>query len=148
MKYLKKFNESIYNNESLIKQEREDILRDFENNLEVNESNKFTPKEILDELTLPLKDAGLYVIVSNHDDRGIISDSGDFFVKIDDNDRVFCKEYPYNDMDWLHGKPIIDEFFKDLDTFGLIRDKDYKVFGGGLGVTLSFTKEGLERVKL
>ena len=29
-----------------------------------------------------------------------------------------------------------------------IRDKDYKVYGGGLGVNLVFQKEGLNKVKL
>ena len=31
-----------------------------------------------------------------------------------DKDKIFCKDYPINDMDWLLGKPIMNEFFNKL----------------------------------
>jgi hypothetical protein len=115
-----------------------------------NESSDFTPEEIMKELTLTLLDAGLQVGVysgeykkSNHPKF-----EGELHVEITDNDKVFCKTYPKDDMDWLYGKPVIMNFFDELTDFGLIRDKDYKVYGGGLGVNLVFQKEGLNKVKL
>jgi len=115
-----------------------------------NESSDFNPEEIMKELTLELLDAGLQVNIysgqykySNHPKF-----EGELHVEITDNDKVFCKNYPEDDMDWLYGKPIIMNFFDELTDFGLIRDKDYKVYGGGLGVNLVFQKEGLDKVKL
>ena len=115
-----------------------------------NESSDFTPEEIMKELTLGLLDAGLQVNVysgeykkSNHPRF-----EGELHVEITDNDKVFCKNYPEDDMDWLYGKPVIMNFFDELTDFGLIRDKDYKVYGGGLNVNLVFQKEGLNKVKL
>ena len=43
-------------------------------------------------------------------------------------------------MDWLCNKPVIMDFFDELTDFGLIRDKDYKVYDGGLNVNLVFQK--------
>ena len=115
-----------------------------------NESSDFTPEEIMKELTLGLLDVGLQVNVysgkykySNHPQW-----EGELHVEIKDNGKVFCKNYPKDDMDWLYGKPVIMNFFDELTDFGLIRDKDYKVYGGGLGVNLVFQKEGLDKVKL
>ena len=93
-----------------------------------NESTNWTPEEIINELTWSLK--------------------GELHVEIKDNDKVFCKNYPEDDMDWLYGKPVIMNFFDELTDFGLIRDKDYKVYGGGLNVNLVFQKEGIDKVKL
>ena len=102
------------------------------------------------ELTLGLLDAGLQVNIysgkykySNHPQF-----EGELHVEITDNDKIFCKKYPKDDMDWLYGKPVIMNFFDELTDFGLIRDKDYKVYGGGLVVNLVFQKEGLNKVKL
>lgn len=36
---------------------------------------------------------------------------------------------------------IMMEFYKELEEFGLKRDKDYKVYGGGTGVNLVFEDE-------
>lgn len=116
-----------------------------------NESSDFTPEEIMKELTLTLLDAGLQVDIysgeykkSNHPRF-----EGELHVEITDNNKVFCKEYPKDDvlhfhqMDWLYGKPVIMNFFDELTDFGLIRDKDYKVYGGGLNVNLVFQKENI-----
>lgn len=115
-----------------------------------NESSDLTPEEIMKELTLELLDAGLQVNIysgqykySNHPKF-----DGELHVEITDNDKVFCKKYPEDDMDWLYGKPIIMNFFDELKDFGLIRDKDYKVYAGGLNVNLVFDKSGLQKVKL
>jgi hypothetical protein len=115
-----------------------------------NESVNWSPEEIINELTWGLKDAGLQVNVysgrykhSNHPRF-----EGELHVEIKDNDKVFCKNYPENDFDWLYGKPVIMNFFDELTDFGLIRDKDYKVYGGGLNVNLVFQKEGIDKVKL
>lgn len=35
------------------------------------------------------------------------------------------------------------EFYKELEEFGLKRDKDYKLYGGGLGVNLVFEDESV-----
>ena len=109
-----------------------------------NESSDFTPEEIMKELTLTLLDAGLQVNVYS----GEYKKSNHPRFEITDNNKVFCKDYPKDDMDWLYGKPVIMNFFDELTDFGLIRDKDYKVYGGGLGVNLVFQKEGLNKVKL
>jgi hypothetical protein len=93
-------------------------------------------KYILKELSWDLVDAGLYVEFPNDNKF-----SGKFYMAISDNDKVFCKNYPEDDMDWLHGKPIIMNLFNELTDFGLIRDKDYKVYGGGTGVNLVFDDE-------
>jgi hypothetical protein len=107
-----------------------------------NESSEFTPEEIMKELTLGLLDAGLQVNVYHH------TNHLSFHVEIKDNDKVFCKNYPKDDMDWLYSKPIIMNFFNELTDFGLIRDKDYKVYGGGLNVNLVFQIEGLNKIKI
>lgn len=116
-----------------------------------NESSDFTPEEIMKELTLTLLDAGLQVKINvgEHQSSSIsFSNKDGLHVEITDNNKVFCKEYPKDDMDWLYGKPVIMNFFDELTDFGLIRDKDYKVYGGGLNVNLVFQKEGLNKVKL
>jgi hypothetical protein len=111
----------------------------------IKEFNEFkmTPIEILNELTLELQDSGLKVNIGNNpkfDNKPTIV--------IEDVDQIYCKEYPENDMDWLFGKPIINELFEDLKAFGLEYDKDYRVYAGGLGVNIVFTPETLKRVKL
>ncbi len=97
-----------------------------------NESN-WSPEDILIELSLELKDEGLYVELPNDNKFG-----GKFYVAISDYDKVFCKNYPQDDMDWLYDKPIMLNFYKELEEFGLIRDKDYKIYGGGAGINLVF----------
>ena len=120
-----------------------------------NESSEFTPEEIMKELTLGLLDAGLQVNVYSGKyikHRRVSANhprfEGEFHVEIKDNDKVFCKNYPKDDMDWLYSKPIIMNFFNELTDFGLIRDKDYKVYGGGLNVNLVFQKEGFDKIKI
>jgi len=61
-----------------------------------------------------------------------------FYLSINDKDSVICKDYPKDDMDWLHGKPIMYSFYKELEDFGLVRDRDFKIFGGGTGVNIVF----------
>lgn len=97
-----------------------------------NESN-WNPEDILIKLSLELKDAGLYVEFPSD-----MKFSGRFYMAISDNDKVFCKNYPQDDLDWLYNKPIMLNFYKELEEFGLIRDKDYKIYGGGTGVNLVF----------
>ena len=97
---------------------------------------ELSPKDILNELGIDLVDAGLYVEFPNDNKF-----SGKFYMAISDNDKVFCKNYPEDDLDWLFNKPIIMEFYKELEEFGLKRDKDYKVYGGGTGVNLVFEDE-------
>ena len=120
-----------------------------------NESVNWSPEEIINELTWGLKDAGLQVNVYSGKyikHRRVSANhprfEGEFHVEITDNNRVVCKNYPEDDMDWLYNKPIIMDFFDELTDFGLIRDKDYKVYGGGTSVNLVFQKEGFDKVKL
>ncbi len=91
------------------------------------------PEEILTNIALDLSDEGLYVQFPNDNKFG-----GKFYLSIEDKDKIFCKDYPINDMDWLWGKPIINEFVNKLKDFDLFQDKDYKVYGGGLGVNFVF----------
>jgi len=100
-----------------------------------NEST-WKPEDILLELSLELKDEGLYVEFPNDNKFG-----GKFYMAISDDDKVFCKNYPQDDMDWLYNKPIMLNFYKELEEFGLVRDKDYKIYGGGAGVNLVFDDE-------
>lgn len=65
---------------------------------------------------------------------------------VEDKDKVYCKDYPMDDMDWLYGKDIINNLFEELSGFGLIRDKDYKVFAGGLGVNLVFDNKDVVKL--
>ena len=103
--------------------------------------SKWTPEEILRELSWDLSDAGLHTDFPNDGKFG-----GRFYLSIEDKDRVFCKNYPEDDMDWLHGKPIINDFFKELESFGFVRDRDYKVYGGGLGVNIVFDDKSVVKL--
>lgn len=105
-----------------------------------NESN-WNPEDILIELSLELKDAGLYVEFPNDNKF-----AGRFYMAISDNNKVFCKNYPQDDMDWLYNKPIMLNFYKELEEFGLIRDKDYKIYGGGTGVNLVFDDKSVVKL--
>jgi hypothetical protein len=102
------------------------------------ESTDWSAEEILKELSIQMSDAGLYVEFPNDNKF-----DGKFYLSIEDRDRVFCKKYPEDDMDWLHGKPIIDKLFQELKDFGLVRDKHYKVYAGGLGVNIVFDEKNL-----
>lgn len=95
------------------------------------ESNK--PEDILCDIALDLSDEGLHVQFPNDNKFG-----GKFYLSIEDKDKIFCKDYPINDMDWLLGKPIMNEFFNKLKNFNLFQDRDYKVYAGGLGVNFVF----------
>ncbi len=101
------------------------------------ESN-WSPEDILKELSIELSDAGLYVEFPNDNKF-----SDRFYLSIEDKDKIFCKNYPEDDMDWLHGKPIINKLFQELEDFGFVRDKDYKVYGGGLGVNIVFDDKNI-----
>lgn len=90
-------------------------------------------ESILKELSWELVDSGLSVTFPNDNKFG-----GKFYMSVYDEDKVFCKEYPENDMDWLYNKPIMLKFYKHLDEIGIKRDIDYKLYGGGLGVNLVF----------
>lgn len=92
-------------------------------------------EDVLDQLSIELEDNGLYVNFSNDGKFG-----GKFYLSIIDKDNVFCKNYPKDDLDWLHGKPIITNFLKRVDDLGIKRNKDYKLYGGGTGVNLVFDK--------
>lgn len=100
------------------------------------EESNWQPQDILIELSLELKDVGLYVNFPKDNKF-----AGKFYLAISDDDKVFCKNYPQDDMDWLYNKPIMLNFYKELEEFGLIRDKDYKIYGGGTGVNLVFDDE-------
>lgn len=109
---------------------------------------EFTAEEIFKELTLSLKDAGLNVnfYSGNYKNSNHPKFNGEFHIEIEDVNKLFCKNYPKDDMDWLYGKNIINEFLIELDDFGFKRDKDYKVYAGGTGVNIVFDK--IERIKL
>jgi hypothetical protein len=49
-------------------------------------------------------------------------------------------------MDWLYNKPIMLDFYKEIEDFGLKGDRDFKIYGGGLHVNLVFDNK--EVVKL
>ena len=104
------------------------------------ESN-WSAEEILRELSLELSDAGLHIDFPND---GKFDD--DFYLAIEDKDKIFCKKYPEDDGDWLYGKPIIDGLFNQLSDFGFVRDKDYKVYAGGLGVNIVFKNKDIVKL--
>jgi hypothetical protein len=99
------------------------------------------PEEVLTELTWDLVDAGLYVSFPKDNKF-----DGKFYLSISDIDKIFCKEWPKNDMDWLYNKPIMLDFYKEIEDFGLKGDRDFKIYGGGLHVNLVFDNK--EVVKL
>lgn len=100
---------------------------------------EWTKEDILKELCLNLLDAGLYVNIDLN---------SKYHVDICDKDKIFCKKYPEDDLDWLYNKDIMMEFYQDLEAFGLEREKDYIIYGGGLGVRIVFNKSGLKKLHL
>jgi hypothetical protein len=101
-----------------------------------NEYNDFelgSTEDILSDLVIDLIDAGLSVEFKSDDKFHV-----NFYINIEDTYKIFCKEYPINDMDWLYNKPIMLEFYERLRQFGLKRDLDFKIYGGGLVVNLVF----------
>lgn len=110
-------------------------------NIKENYSKKFTPEEILKELSLELIDNGLYIDFPNDNKFG-----GKFYLEISDRDKKYCKEWPINDMDWLWGKKVVLDFIKELEDFGFIMDSDYKIYAGGLCVNIVF--ENKNKIKL
>jgi len=115
--------------------------------------NESTQDEIafLQDLSVDLTDEGLYVTVTENDPK--FHFKGCLYLIIEDKDNVFCKNYPKDDMDWLYGKPIIDEFLKKIEAYGMHRvdsmmDSGYLVYGGGKSTTLVFTTKGRKSIKL
>jgi hypothetical protein len=92
-----------------------------------------SPEDILKNISLDLSDEGLYIDFPNDNKFG-----GKFYLSVEDKDKIFCKNYPKDDMDWLYGKPIINDFIDKLKDFDLIRDVHYKIYAGGLGVNFVF----------
>ena len=127
---------------------------------------------ILKELSLDLTDNGLEVSISEEDTKsGNIcflkrwptgaGEPHSLYLVISDDKQVFCKKWPEDDSDWLFGKPIITKFLQNMDEFGFKRSGgnrnglkltgyggDYELFGGGLSVTLVFSKKGRKAIKL
>ncbi len=95
---------------------------------------------IFKELTLQLKDAGLYV------DMGY--DGNKYIIFIEDRYKVFCKDYPMDDMDWLYSKNIISEFIEDIEHHGIKRDIDYKLYVGGTIVRLVFDRKEIDKINI
>lgn len=109
---------------------------------------------LLQDLSVDLSDEGLYVRVTTDipkfkqlSDIAKMKGQQIIFLEIEDKDKVFCKNYPKDDMDWLNNKPIILDFIKRLEDFGMKRE-DYKMYGGGTSVTLVFTGKGFDSIKL
>lgn len=105
-------------------------------NMFLESLKELSTEDILREISIELVDAGLYVSFPKDNKF-----SGRFYMAISDDDKVFCKNYPEDDLDWLYNKPIMMEFYNQLEDFGLKRDKDYKIYGGGTGVNLVFEDE-------
>ena len=147
--------EKIYKNDDGKSKERlARIKRNINPAADLLESTKSTKSMadklgLLQDLSVDLSDEGLYVKVTMDDPR-FKRKTGEQYVylRIDDNDKVFCKNYPKDDMDWLSTKPIIEDFIKNLEGFGMHRDKDYKVYAGGTSVTLIFSGKGVDSIKL
>lgn len=97
-----------------------------------------SPEDILRDISLDLSDEGLYIDFPNDNKFG-----GRFYLSIEDKDKIFCKNYPEDDMDWLLSKPIINELIDRLQGFGFKRDEDYKLYGGGLGVNFVFDDKNI-----
>lgn len=105
--------------------------------------------DLLRDLSVDLTDEGLYVEITTKDWRFENNPGENIFMLILDRDQVFCKRWPDDDMDWLNDKPIIKEFIKRLDDFGMKYDVDYEVYAGGLSITLWFSgKKGIDSIKL
>lgn len=115
---------------------------------------------LLQDLSVDLSDEGLYVKIStdirrfkNLIDRAKLQGHKIVFLEIKDKDKVFCKSYLSNaysedDMDWLNNKPIILDFLKRLEDFGMKWGRDYEMYGGGTSITLVFSGKGVDSIKL
>lgn len=102
---------------------------------------KSNTEYILKELSWELIDAGLKFEFPNDNKF-----NGRFYLSISDDNKIFCKNYPKDDLDWLYNKDIMINFYKELEEFGLVRDKDYKIYGGGLGVNLVFDDKSVVKL--
>jgi hypothetical protein len=100
-----------------------------------------SPEDILKNISLDLSDEGLYIYFPNDNKFG-----GKFYLSVEDKDKIFCKNYPKDDMDWLYGKPIINDFIDKLKDFDLIRDVHYKIYAGGLGVNFVFDDKNVVEI--
>lgn len=122
----------------------------FKKNDNMNESKINTLEDklaILKELSLPLMDAGLYVNITSTKPERFHGEG--IYVEIMDNDKIFCRNYPeVDELDWLCNKPIMMEYYDELDHFGLKRERDYILYGGGLSATLFFTNKQTKAIKL
>lgn len=110
-------------------------------NIKEKYSSNWKPEEILNELSIELRNNGLYVNYRNDNKFG-----GKFYLEINDKDKLYCKNYPIDELDWLWGKKIIIDFLTELDDFGFIRDVDYRIYGGGTSVNIVFDDK--KRIKL
>jgi len=143
-----------------------------------NFDKRWTPREMLKELTLHLKDAGLHVHFFEGGKTYFSSNPDYFYLEIIDDDQVFCSgkvyvgnnyehvfKLPKGEMnaDWRRSEPgsgqydeddqlirkeIIKDFIEILCGFGLKEDEDFKIYGGGMGVGIAFNDEGLKKIKL
>jgi len=117
------------------------------------ESSKTEFELMLRDISFGLEDDyNLYVEeFDSSDSRNIFStprgkDDPIVFLRITDRDKIYCKNYPENDMDWLFGKDVINNFIsQELDRLNLVNDEDYYIYGGGLSVTFAFTKKAINR---
>ena len=100
-----------------------------------------SPEDIFKNISLDLSDEVVYIYVPNDNKFG-----GKFYLSVEDKDKIFCKNYPKDDMDWLYGKPIINDFIDKLKDFDLIRDVHYKIYGGGLGVNFVFDDKNVVEI--
>lgn len=107
-------------------------------------------KITLDYLTEYLQDMGLFVEITE-EPFGFFK--GDLFLRITDENKILCKNYPKDDLDWLMDKEPINKFIGMLEdklflerSEKQINEKDYNIYGGGLGVTFCFTESGIKKI--
>lgn len=102
------------------------------------ESSKTEFELMLRDISFDLEDDyNLYVEeFDSSDSRNIFStprgkDDPIVFLRITDRDKIYCKNYPENYMDWLFGKDVINNFIsQELDRLNLVNDEDYYIYGG------------------
>jgi hypothetical protein len=101
-----------------------------------------SPEDLLIELSTELQDIGLFISFLNDNKF-----NGKFYLSISDDNRVLCKNYPVDDMDWLYNKPELIEFYNRVEYFGLVRGVDYLLYGGGVSANLVFSNKNVVSYK-